>query len=109
MIESAISKIKYNFNPQKSYYEQAEEVLKLLKSQMPISIDKVLLEVCIPPQYVGAFYGPFRKFGEIKKEYYDKNSNLVLRIQMTSGQKDKVIDYVKRNTNNEGSYYIVND
>lgn len=108
MIESAVSKVKYNFSPQKSYYEQSQDVLKLLKLQMPISIEKVTLEICVPPQYVGSFYGSFRKFGDIKKEFYDKSANLNIRIEITEAQKDKVIDFVKKYTNNEGSYYRVN-
>ncbi|MFW6285798.1 MAG: ribosome assembly factor SBDS [Nanoarchaeota archaeon] len=105
MIKGVVDKLNYNFNANTSYTQQAEEVLKLLKPKMPISIDKVKFNISIPPQYIGSFYGPFRKIGEIKKEYYDKNSNLVIEIVINQGKKDELIEYIKRHTNNEASYY----
>ena len=109
MIESAVSRIKYNFDPYKSSDTQAEEVLKLLKFQMPISIAKIRMQMKIPAQHSGAFYGAFRSYGEIKKEFYDSFGNLNLEIEITEAQKDKVIDYVKRKTNNEAEYRVVSD
>lgn len=106
MIENEVNKIKYNFDPHSGFEHQAEEVLKLLKKVMPISIDKVTLEIEIPIQYSGAFYGPFRKFGHITKEYHDKNSNLRLHMEISESSADKAIEYIKKHTNNEGSYFI---
>lgn len=109
MIESEINKVKYNFDAYVSFENQAEEVLKLLKKVMPISIDKIVLEIEIPPRYLGSFYGPFRKFGKLTKEYYDRDGNLRIKIEITESLQDKVIDYIKHHTNNEGSYHIVKD
>lgn len=106
MIESEINSIKYNFDPQKDYSNQAEEVISILKKRMPISINKITLEISIPPQYCGAFYGPFRKFGKITKEYYDKESNLRIHIEISESAQDKVENYIKQHTNSEGSYYV---
>lgn len=109
MIESEVSKLKYSFDPNIGFEHQAQEVLKLLKKVMPISIDKVVLKIEIPPQYSGAFYGPFRKFGKVTKEFYDNNANLHLHLELTESQADNAINYIKQNTNNEGSYHISKD
>ena len=106
MIESEINKIRYNYNFEQDYVPQAEEVLKLLKKAMPISIERIVLEICVPARYCGNFYGPFKKFGSIKKEYYDNEGSLRLHIEITESQQDRVIDYIKKNSNNEASYHV---
>lgn len=106
MIESEINKLKFNFEPHQSFEHQAEEVLKKLKRVMAISVDKIVLDIEIPPKYLGAFYGPFRKFGKVNKEYYDRDGNLKLHLEITESVQDKVIEYIKHHTNNEASYHI---
>ena len=71
-----------------------------------ISVDKVILEIEISAQYSGAFYGPFRKFGRVTKEYYDNHGSLRLHIGVTSSQCDNAIEFIKRKTNNEGAYVV---
>jgi ribosome maturation protein SDO1 len=106
MIETEVNRSKYNFDPNKDYIFQAEEVLKLIKKQIPIRMDKVLLLLEIPGEFAGNFYGPFRKFGEIKKEYYDSNGNLRIHIEIIEGNLDKVIDFVKDKTKNSAGYHV---
>ena len=106
MIDSEINKLKFNFEPEKPFEQQAKDVLTLLKKVMPISLEEVIIEISIPPMYIGAFYGPFRKLGKVLKEKYDSDSNLILEIKTTESSADKICDYVKNNTNSEGTYYI---
>ncbi len=109
MIESEVNKLRYGFEPNTGFEHQAEEVLKLLRKVMPISIDKVVLKIEVPPQYTGAFYGPFRKYGKVTKEFYDNSANLHIHIELTESQADNAINYIKQHTNNEGSYHISKD
>lgn len=105
MIESEFKKINFNVNPETDIVKQAEEVLKLMKKSIPISIDKTTLEISVPPQYCGNFYGPFRKYGKVTKEFYDNEGNLRLHIEVTSGILDDVINFIKMKSNNEASYH----
>jgi len=106
MIEGEVNKIRYNFNPEQDFLPQAEDIIKLLKKNMPISIEKIILEISIPGRYCGNFYGSFKKLGNIKKEYFDSEGNLKIEIEITESLQDRVIDYIKKNSNNEGSYFI---
>lgn len=106
LISSTIDKLKYNFDPHKDHIFQAEEIIKQLKKEMPISMNKVIMQVCIPGQYVGAFYGNFRKFGRITKEYYSEDGSLHLHIEISENQIDTVGTYVKNHSNSEGEYHI---
>jgi len=109
MIESEVNKLKFNFDPNKEFIIQAEEVLILLKKQMPISLEKVILQIKIPGEFCGGFYGPFRKYGKITKEYFDDHGNLHLHIQIMEYILDTVIDYIKKHSNSTAEYFISKD
>lgn len=107
MIEGEVNKLKFNFDPYKTFESQAEEVLKFLKKVMPISLEEVVIQFKIPATYVGEFYGPFRNFGKIQKEFYDQTGNLNLEIKATESSSDKIIEFAKRHSNNESEYRII--
>ena len=106
MIEREVLKLKYNFDHNKSIEIQSEEVLVLLKKIMPISINEVIIILEIPARYSGSFLGGIRKFGKIIKEYYDNSGSLHLHIKATESTCDKIIEFTKRNSNNEACYHI---
>lgn len=106
MIEAEVDKTGYNFKMDVPYVKQAEEVLSKVKKSIPIAIEKSVIEVCVEAKYCGPFYGPFRKFGKIIKEYYDDGGNLRIHIEITTGIKDDVIEFIKKNSNNEASYHV---
>lgn len=109
MIQNTFDKIKFNVDPLKNYVNQAEEVLKLLKKEMPISMEKVLMIIQISGQYCGNFYGPFRKLGQIKKEYFDNEGNLHIHFEVSESEIDKVATFIKQNSNETGEYYVKKD
>ncbi len=107
MIETEVNKLKYNFDPTKDFIFQAEEVLKLLKKVMPISLNKIILNISIPAEFSSFFYGPFRKHGKIIKEYFNKESNLILHMEISESELDTVENFIKQNSKGEASYYIM--
>ncbi len=109
MIESEVNKLRFNFDPNISFQNQAEDVIKLLKKVMPISMERIILEIKIPGQYCGAFYGPFRRYGKVTKEYFDRESNLRLHIEISESQVDEVASYIKNHSNGEGEYFVSKD
>lgn len=106
MVESEINKLKYNFDYRLNTQSQAEEIIKLLKKTMPIRMEKIILEITIPAQYCGPFYGPFRKYGKITKEYFDRDNNLRLHFEISESQLDQVANYIKNHSNGEGEYFV---
>ncbi|MCA9486550.1 ribosome assembly factor SBDS [Candidatus Woesearchaeota archaeon] len=105
MISSEFEKVSYNVNPLQDMIVQAEAVLKLLQKRMPISMNRVTMKLVIPGEFCGAFYGSFRKLGQITKEYFDESGALHLHMSLAENQIDSVASFVKNNTNGEGEYY----
>jgi ribosome maturation protein SDO1 len=106
VIRDAINKLSFTVNPNQDAMYQVDDILKLLKKEMPIKIETSVLEIAVPPQYMSAFFGPFRKMGTVTKEYYDDQGQLRLHLEVTSGAKEDVIEYVKKHSNNEASYHV---
>jgi len=106
MLESEINKLKFNFDLKKDFKKEAEEIIEILKKSFPITIEKVIFNVEIPPQYIGKFVGTLRKLGTIKKEFYDESGNWKVHIEINEGKKEDFIDYLKKNSNGEAGYSI---
>ena len=106
MIESQVNKIKYNFSPERDYITQANEILAHLKKTMPIAITKIIIKIKVSGMYCGNFYGPFRRYGNITKEFFDDKGNMHIHIEINESIADEVINYIKNKSNNEAEYYI---
>lgn len=109
MITSSFDKLKFNIDPFKNYLTQAEEVLKLLKKELPISMEKVVIILKVSSEFCGNFYGPFRKLGQIKKEYFDEEGNLHLHLEISESEIDKVTNFIKEKSNQTAEYYVKKD
>lgn len=106
MIESIIESLHCNFDPLKDSTLQAETILKDIKKKVPISMNRITMILKIPGMYCGKFYGPFRNYGTIQKEYFDEKGNLHLHLEIPEGKIDDVATFIKTNSNGEGEYYI---
>ncbi len=109
MIEGEINKIRFNYEINKDFMPQATEMLKLLKKIMPIAISKSKIQMRIPGQHCGNFYGQFRQLGKTTNEKFDDHGNLCLEMEVSDSVIDRVIDEVKRKSNNEAEYVVLNE
>lgn len=109
MIEQEINKIKYNYEINKDYLPQANDILKLLKKVMPIAITSSKIQMRIPGMHCGNFYGNFRQQGKILNEKFDDQGNLCLEMEVSDSIIDRVIEDIKRKSKNEGEYVVLND
>lgn len=109
VISDEVNKIKFNFDPNKDFISQANDVLNLLKKIMPIGILKSNILLKVPGMYCGNFYGPFRKYGKFTKEYFDDEGNLHLHIEVNDSIIDEVLNYIKNKSNNEAEYVVENN
>ncbi len=109
MIESGFSKIKFNVDPLKDFVYQAQDVLKLLKVEMPISMNRILLLIKVPGMHCGNFYGGFRKMGQVKKEFFDDSGDMHIHFEISESDLDRVSNFIKENSNSEAEYHVKKD
>jgi len=84
-IEQAMGQIHYSIDPFKSTEEQSNEVIKLLRSIIPLTMEKLMVSVRIPPQYAGKVYGTVKGFGIIKREEWRSDGSWSGVLEMPAG------------------------
>jgi rRNA metabolism SBDS family protein len=109
MIQGEIDKLSFNYEINKDYLPQANDILKSLRKVMPISITKSTIQMRIPGMHCGNFYGQFRRLGKTTKEKFDDHGNLCLEMEVSDSVVDRVIDEIKKNSNNEAEYVVLNE
>jgi len=84
-IEQAMGQIHYSIDPFKSTEEQSNEVIKLLRQILPLTMEKVIVSVQIPQQYAGRVYGTVKGFGIIKREEWRSDGSWSGVLEMSAG------------------------
>jgi len=84
-IEQALEQVHFPIDPFKSVEEQANEAIKLLRSVLPISIEKISVSIRIPPEHAGRVYGTVKGFGAIKREEWRSDGSWSAIIEMPAG------------------------
>jgi len=84
-VEQAMSKIHYSIDPFKDAEEQAKEVIKLLRSVLPLKTEYVSVAVRIPSEYAARAYGAVKGFGTIKREEWRADGSWFSVIEMPAG------------------------
>ncbi|MCS7093742.1 MAG: ribosome assembly factor SBDS [Candidatus Aenigmarchaeota archaeon] len=88
-ILNAMDQVGVNIDPFLDAEAQVEKVLKSIKQVLPIKFQKILVQIKIPPQYIGKVYSLISSAGEIKSENYLQDGSLSLEIEIFSGVQDE--------------------
>jgi len=84
-VEQALEQARFSVDPFVNVEEQANEAIKALRSVLPISIEKVSVNVRIPAQYAGKAYGTVKSFGTIKSESWRADGSWTAVVEMPAG------------------------
>ncbi|MBS7615376.1 ribosome assembly factor SBDS [Candidatus Bathyarchaeota archaeon] len=84
-IEQALDQAHFSVDPFENVEEQANEAIKALRPILPISIEKISVNVRIPAQYVGKAYGAVKSFGTIKNESWRADGSWTAVVEMIAG------------------------
>ena len=86
---AAMEQAHISIDPFKPTDQQVEEVIKAIKSVIPISVEESNLVVEIPAKYSARAYGIVKEFG-IQQEKWLSDGSLVAKITIPAGAKEGV-------------------
>lgn len=90
-IINAIDKLGINIDPFLDAELQIEKILPELKKLLPLKFEKVLMEITIPPSYVGKIYAsPLKKLASIKEESWLSDGSLQIKLECFIGTKQEI-------------------
>lgn len=84
-VEQAMEEIHYSIDPFRDAEEQAKEVIKLLRSVLPLKMEHVSVAVRVPPEYAARAYGTVKGFGTIKREEWRADGSWSSVVEMPAG------------------------
>ena len=84
-VEQAMEQIHYSIDSFKPVEGQAKEVIKLLRSILPLKIEQASVGVHIPAEYAARAYGTVKGFGTIKREEWRGDGSWYGVIEMSAG------------------------
>jgi ribosome maturation protein SDO1 len=102
-ILNAMEQARVHIDVFKSDEEQIEAILESLRKIIPISFEKLKLEIRIPPQYSGRCFGIIKSFGT--EPQYMKDGSLYALLQIPSGLKDEVFNKLNSITHGEAEIH----
>jgi len=84
-VEQAMVQIHYSIDTFKPVEEQAKEIIKLLRSILPLKMEQISVGVRIPPEYAAKAYGTVKGFGTIKREEWRGDGSWHGVLEMPAG------------------------
>jgi ribosome maturation protein SDO1 len=84
-IENAMEQIRYSIDPFKPVEEQAKEIIKLLRTILPLKMEQITIGVTIPAEYSARAYGSIKGFGTIRREEWRANGSWYGVLEMPAG------------------------
>jgi ribosome maturation protein SDO1 len=97
-IENALEDAKVQIDPFKPADEQVKEVVKALRSILPMSSENVQIAIKIPAEYTGKSYGIVKDFGEIKREEWQSDGSWIAVIEMPAALQVEMMEALGKAT-----------
>ncbi len=105
-IENAMEQVRYSIDPYKPVEEQAKEIVKLLRTILPLKIEQMTLNVVIPAEHAAKAYGAIKGFGTIKREEWRADGSWFGVIEMPAGLYAPFLDKLGNVTKGTGEVKV---
>ncbi|HDN73617.1 MAG TPA: ribosome assembly factor SBDS [Archaeoglobus sp.] len=84
-IERALDEAKVNIDIFKSVESQIKDIIKALKTILPMKFEEIEIAIKIPPQHAGKAFSALYNFGGIIKEEWQKDGSWICVVRIPSG------------------------
>jgi len=106
-IENALEQIHFSIDPFKPVEEQAREIIKLLRPNLPLKMEQVSVGVHIPAEYSARAYGTIKVFGTIKREEWRGDGSWYGVLEMPAGLYGPFLEKLGEITKGSGEAKII--
>jgi len=97
-IEQAMKQIHFSIEPSKSVEEQAKDIIKLLRPIIPLKMEKITVEVHLPPEHASKVYGTVKGFGTLKRDQWQADGSWSATVEMSAGSYGPFLDKLGKMT-----------
>jgi len=97
-IIAAMEEAKVKINDLKKAEDQVNDIIKLLRPIIPISIEKVIFQLIVPAQYSAKVHGKIISFGKMSEERWLNDGSLMTKIEIPAGLGQELVDLLNAMT-----------
>ena len=97
-IEQAMKQIHFSVDPSKGVEEQAKDIIKLLRPIIPLKMEKIMVEVHVPPEHASKVYGTVKGFGTLKRDQWQADGSWSATVEMSAGSYGPFLDKLGKMT-----------
>ena len=97
-IEQAMKEIHFSIDPHKSTEEQAKEIIKLLRPIIPLKMEKITVDLHVPPEHASKVYGTVKGYGTIKRDQWLADGSWSAAVEMSAGLYGPFLDKLGKMT-----------
>ena len=90
-IESAMAEAKVKIDNLKRAQDQMNDIVNKLRPILPISVEKIKLELDIPAVSAAKLYGKLAGYGQIIKENWLNDGSLSVVLEIPAGLREQVV------------------
>ena len=96
-LEQALEESRVHIDAFKDAAQQMEDVVKALRTIIPLKFERIRVAARIPPDYAQRIYGSLKGYG-IQKEEWAKDGSLIVVIEMPAGMQGEFYERLNRMT-----------
>ncbi|NUN11610.1 ribosome assembly factor SBDS [Candidatus Micrarchaeota archaeon] len=96
-IENALEQARFSFDAFKSVDEQMLDAIESIREIIPISLERIRVQVTIPAQFVGRLYGVLKEYG-FEKESYNNDGSMQCVCAIPAGIEGEFYDRLNKLT-----------
>ena len=97
-IEQAMKQIHFSIDPSKGVEEQSKDIIKLLRPIIPLKMEKITVEVHVPPEHASKVYGTVKGFGTLKMDKWQTDGSWSAIVEMSAGLYGPFLDKLGKMT-----------
>ena len=87
-----MKQIHFSIDQLKSVEEQSKEIIKLLRPIIPLKMEKISVEIHVPPEHASKVYGTVKGFGTLKKDQWLGDGSWSAIVEMSAGTYVPLLD-----------------
>jgi ribosome maturation protein SDO1 len=96
-IEKALEEARIHVDPFKSAEEQISDVIKALRTLLPLKFERVRIAARVPAEFAARAYGTIKEYG-IQREEWQANGDLIAVVEMPAGLQQEYYERLNKLT-----------
>ena len=97
-IEQAMKEIHFSIDPHKTTEEQSKDIIKLLRPIIPLKMEKITVDIHVPPEHASKVYGTVKGYGTLKRDQWQTDGSWSATVEMSAGLYGPLLDKLGKMT-----------